>query len=378
MSQRASEREAAGANERAFAGYDRGERGTGVRNRVLVLPSVICSHVVADRIAERVPEAVSAPHDHGCAQIGADNEQTRRAFLGLGSNPNVAGTVVVGLGCEVLQSDEVAADLADRGGPVRELSIQGVGGTDECVERGVDLARELVEDARASERTTASLGDLTLGVVASDLRDSTVEVADPLVGELAASVVEAGGRVLVAGVERFTAHPEAALELATDGARESMADLLESHRDRPARATRVRVEAADRPFEDLTREWAGLPIEEVLRYGDAPTLDSGVALVDAPASFEEAATGLAAAGASLVVHVTGEGVPAGHPLVPVLKVSGDAETVAALPDDIDVDATETDADGLARRVLGVADGEACRAERHGLTEFAITRVGPSM
>lgn len=376
MSRHASEPRAAG--ERAFAGFDRGERGTGVRNRVLVLPSVICSHVVADRIAERVPEAVSAPHDHGCAQIGDDNEQTRRTFLGLGSNPNVAGTVVVGLGCEVLQSDEVAADLADRGGPVRELSIQGVGGTDECVERGVDLARELVEDARASERATASLGDLTLGVVASDLRDSTVGTADPLVGELVASVVEAGGRVLVAGTERFTAHPEAARAAATGDAREAMAALLGSHRDRPARATRVRAEALDHEFEELARGWAGLSVEEVVRYGDRATLDNGVALVDAPARFEEAATGLAAAGASLVVHVTGEGVPAGHPLVPVLKVSGDAETVAALPDDIDVDATAADAGALARRVLAVADGEACRAERHGLTEFAITRVGPSM
>ena len=42
------------SEERGFTGYDRGERGTGTRNRVLVLPSVICSHVVADRIASRV------------------------------------------------------------------------------------------------------------------------------------------------------------------------------------------------------------------------------------------------------------------------------------------------------------------------------------
>lgn len=378
MSRRASPSDAAGEGERAFTGYDRGGRGTGIRNRVLVLPSVICSHVVADRIADRVPEAVSAPHDHGCAQIGADNDQTRRAFLGLGTNPNVAGTVVVGLGCEVLQSDDVAADLTELDVPVRELSIQGVGGTDECIERGAELASELVADARASERAPAGLGDLTLGVVASDLSASTLETADPLVGDLVASVVGAGGRVLVAGTERFTAHPEAALDATTDEARAGMANLLEVHRDQPARATRARAEAADRPFADLTRQWAGLPVEEVVRYGDPATLERGVALVDAPARFEEAATGLAAAGASLVVHVTGEGVPSGHPVVPVVKVSGDAETVAALPEDIDVDATGTTTEELVRRVLAVADGEPACAERHGLTEFAITRVGPSM
>ena len=378
MSQGARAADAESEPGRTFTGYDRGERGTGTRNRVLVLPSVICSHVVADRIAERVPEAVSAPHDHGCAQIGADNEQTRRTFLGLGTNPNVTGTVVVGLGCEVLQSDEVAAEMADLGVPVRELSIQDAGGTDECLELGVEFAEELVADARTSERRTAGLGDLTLGVVASDLHGSTVGTADPLVGELVSSVVGAGGRVLVAGTERFTAHPDAALEVTAAGARPGMGDLLEAHRSQPARATRVRAEAAEHEFEALSRQWAGLPIEGVVRYGDRATLESGVGLVDAPARFEEAATGLAAAGASLVVHVTGEGVPAGHPLVPVLKVSGDAETVAALPDDIDVDATAADADALVRRVLEVADGKSCAAEVHGLTEFAITRVGPSM
>ena len=366
------------AGDATFAGYDRGDRGTGTRDRVLVLPSVICSHVVADRIAAEVPAAVSAPHDHGCAQIGADNDQTRRTFLGVGANPNVAGAVVVGLGCEVLQSDDIAAALVGRGVPVRELSIQAVGGTDECLRRGVEFTRELGDEVGATERTGAAIGDLTLGVVGSDLRGSTVETADPLVGELVASVVGDGGRVVVAGTERFTAHPAAAREATADRARAEMTALLEAHREQPARATRTRAEAADWTFADLTREWAGLPIEEVVRYGERATLESGVALVDAPARFEEAATGLAAAGASIVVHVTGEGIPAGHPLVPVVKVSGDAETVAALPDDVDLDATEADRDALIRRLLAVADGEPCSAERHGLSEFAITRVGPSM
>lgn len=374
---RASEAAPDARAEGAFTGVDRGERGIGVRDNVLVLPSVICSHEVAERIADRVPEAVSAPHDHGCAQIGADNDQTRRTFLGLAANPNVAGTVVVGLGCEVLQSDDVAAAMADRGTPVRELSIQGVGGTDECIEEGTRMVEELAE-TRATDRTGADLSELTIGVVASDLHDSTVGTADPLVGELVDAVVDAGGRVVVAGTERFTAHPEAAVDAAGPEATAGMEALLEAHRDQPARATRTRADAADRPFDDLSRQWAGRPIDEVVAYGDRPTIESGVALVDAPARFEEAATGLAAAGAGLVVHVTGEGVPAGHPLVPVVKVSGDAETVAALPEDIDVDATTADLAALRERVASVADGTPSRAEEHGLTGFAITRVGPSM
>ncbi|WP_123537209.1 UxaA family hydrolase [Halosimplex salinum] len=362
-----------------FSAVDRGERGVGVRDRVLVLPSVICSRVVADRIAEGVPGAASAPHDHGCGQIGADKDQTLRAFLGVGSNPNVAGTLVVGLGCESIQSDDVAADLTDLGVPVRQTAIQDAGGTDATVEAGVAA----VEDLRASERSgaerTAALSDLTVGVVSGDLSASTRETADPLVGELVDELVGLGARLVAAGSERAVVHPDAAAKrAANDEAAEAVRALVERHRGQPARASRVGRDAADHEFDAVTRAWGDQPIRDVLAYGERTDLDEGLALVDAPSRFEEAATGLVAAGAQLVVHVTGEGVPTGHPVAPVLKVSGDAATLSAVGDDVDVDARAADVDDLLGRVRAVAGGERVRAEEHGLEASAITRVGPSM
>jgi altronate dehydratase large subunit len=361
-----------------FDGYRRPDGRIGVRNRVLVLPSVICSHLVAEEIAEGAPRAVATPHDHGCAQLGADNEQTEQTFLGTASNPNIAGTVVVGLGCEHVQSDEVAAKIDERGLPVRELSIQDEGGTDPCIEAGVAAATELAREADATRATPASLGELTVGVVVGDLADSTLEHADPLVAELLDRVVGAGGRALVAGNERFAAHPDALRERAAEGALGAVEDLLERHEGLPARANAVGRDAAAADPDDALGALGTHPVRDALSYGHAASHESGLAVVDAPSRFEEAATGLAAAGAHVVVHVTAEGVPAGHPIVPVLKVSGDAATLDALPDDIDVDARGADADDLERTLLDVADGRKTCAEGHGLTEFAITRVGPSM
>ncbi|MFB6173481.1 MAG: UxaA family hydrolase [Halobacteriales archaeon] len=360
----------------ALEGFERSGRAPGVRNHVLVLPSVICSHEVAERIAAAVPGARAAPHDHGCAQIGADNEQTRRTFLGVAANPNVAGAVVVGLGCEAVQSDGVADAIDDLGVPVRELSIQGVGGTDECIEAGIATAEELADHARETRRRPVDLGDLTLGIVSGDLRDTTVERADPLVGDLARAVEDAGGRVVAAGIERLVPHREAALGSA-DGAG-NLAAVLEDHADRPARASRVGRAAAEREFADVTRAWGGLPIRDVLAYGERADHDGGLAVLDAPSRFEEAATGLVAAGAQVIVHATAEGVPTGHPIAPVLKVSGDPATVEALGPDIDVDATSSGSEDLRERVESVVAGAPTRAEEHGLTSFAITRVGPSM
>ena len=380
-------------------GYRRDNGSVGVRNRVLVLPSVICSHVVADRIADRVDGAVSTPHDHGCAQLGVDADQTERTLVNVARNPNVSGAVVVGLGCEEVQSGDIAAALDRLGVPVWEVSIQDAGGTEECLERGVAAAESLLADEGSREttgtgpdspgspdspdssdqtRVPIGLGDLTLGVVSGDLAEPTVETADPLVGELVHEVAAAGGRVVAAGVERPVAHPEEARAAATDDARPAVDGLLDRHADRPAKVTRVRRETAERSYAEVTRAWGELPVADVLAYGERATHDSGLALVDSPSEFATAATGLAAAGAHLVVHVTADGVPAGHPVVPVLKVTGDPTTAGALPDDIDVDASRVGAAGLRRAVERVVAGDFCRAERHGLTQFAIDRVGPSV
>ena len=356
----------------------RDDGSVGVRDRILILPSVICSHIVAERIADRVSDAVAAPHDHGCAQLGADVEQTMRTFRNLAANPNVAGTVIVGLGCETVQSDDVSDTLKERDVPVREVAIQDVGGTDECIEAGLDLARELVADRTMNADIDVPLSDLTVGVVTSDLRDSTTDVAEPIVGDVVEDVVEAGGRVIVGGTERFLAHPDATRVHTAPEAAEDLHALLDRHQGRRSKVTRVRRTAANRSIESLTDVLGDRQIEEVVRYGERASLSDGVALLDAPSEFAEAATGLVAAGANVIVHVTADGVTTGHPLVPVLKVSGDETAVAALPNDIDVNAREATPRALRERILAVANGDRCCAEAHGVTEFAITRVGPSM
>ncbi|WP_238709513.1 UxaA family hydrolase [Natronorubrum halophilum] len=373
---RAEEIEADAATR--FAAYDRERSGVGVRNRVLVIPSVICSHTVADRIASEIPGAVSAPHDHGCGQLGDDSERTERTLIGIAANPNVAGALVVGLGCETIQSDRLAEEIADRGVPVEEVAIQRAGGTDACRRTGVARATELLERTEPT-RERVGFDAATIGVVSSDLRSSTVETADPLVGSVVERIVDAGGRALVAGNERIHAHEDTIRErVATSDARERLTGVTNRSYDSPVAVTATRKRAADATAEQVRRLWGDLPIRDVLEYGRRATHDTGVALVDTPSAFDEAATALAAAGAQIVIHVTADGIPAGHPIVPVLKVTGDRDTYDALRDDIDAFAGTTTPDELLATVRDVLDGESTSSERHGVTSFAITRIGPSI
>ena len=56
-----------------FYGYPRSDGSVGVRNCVLVVPTVICSAVVCERIAASLPDTVvPLPHLAGCGQLGPD------------------------------------------------------------------------------------------------------------------------------------------------------------------------------------------------------------------------------------------------------------------------------------------------------------------
>ncbi|ADJ13862.1 UxaA family hydrolase [Halalkalicoccus jeotgali] len=361
-----------------FAGFEREDGRVGVRNRVLVAPSVICSHIVAERIADANESAICTPHDHGCAQIGADHEQTERTLLNLARNPNVAGTTVVGLGCEHLQSEPFAERIATEGVPVRQTAIQDAGGTEACIEAGAEATADLARTSLTDERSDVTLGDLTVGVVSSDLDRSTREVADPLVGETVDALLDLGARVVVAGTERLAPHTEAAADRGeNDEVAAGIREACGREARQPGNAQRVVRHAASTEFESVVGTWGTASVEEFVPYGARATVDEGLVLVDSPSRFEEAATALAAAGASVVVHVTADGIPTGHPVVPVLKVTGDGTTAEALAADIDLDARESDPDDVLDELARVADGGQTAAERHGLTKFAISRVGPS-
>lgn len=359
--------------ERSLTLFERAGRSPGVRNHVLVIPSVICSHLVADTIADQVAGAVPASHDHGCAQIGEDKAATERTMINVATNPNVAGAVVVGLGCESVQSDDVQAGMEAAGLPVASTVIQRAGGTEEAIEEGIELARTFRErDGKLDRTSEATMRDLTVGIVIGDERPGTRDIAEPLVGTVVDRLVKGGADVVLAGGDRARTAPEdVQSRLGSSKAREA----FEAIRNGGRRSFRP---VADGMMENPFRAIGEQQIDAVVSYGAQADVESSVTLVDTSSAFAEAATALAAAGAHLIIHLTGEGVPTGHPIVPTIKVCGDAETVAAIEPDIDIDAREASPESVLDRICAVADGADTAAERHGVTDFGITRFGPSM
>ena len=90
-----------------FMGYKRENGRAGVRNYVLVIPSVSCAFGTSRMIQEELPEVLIVDNQYGCSQIEIDTEQTMVILSGLAKNPNIAKVLVISLGCETLPSSEL-------------------------------------------------------------------------------------------------------------------------------------------------------------------------------------------------------------------------------------------------------------------------------
>jgi altronate dehydratase large subunit len=128
-------------------GHRRADGRFGVRDHVLVLPSVVCSTNAAQTIA-RETGATYVTHQHGCLHVGDDLRHTEGELIGTATNPNVGAVVVVSLGCETIQGRRLARRIEDAGQRVAFVGIQLEGGTQRAVEAGreaVGQFRELLD-----------------------------------------------------------------------------------------------------------------------------------------------------------------------------------------------------------------------------------------
>ena len=113
----------------SFRGYRRPDGSVGVRNYIGVISTVSCANDVTWWIAQRVKGCAPFIHGQGCTQTQPDLEQVNRTLISLGWNPNLAGVLVISLGCESLSADRIVQGIAQSGKAVAKVVIQKIGGS---------------------------------------------------------------------------------------------------------------------------------------------------------------------------------------------------------------------------------------------------------
>lgn len=383
-----------------FKGYRRKNGSVGVRNHVLIFPTVICSAAVAQMISQAVPGTVTVSHTHGCGHIGAEKEHMIRAMAGFCGNPNVAGVLLVGNGCELITPEVLAEEMVKAGQRFEIVSVQDEGGTTATVEKGKRLAAELLAEAARARPEQVSISELTVGVKCGGSDTLSGLTANPALGVACDLLVAEGGTVMMSEVpEMLGAEHVLARRAATDEVRRRIGQIT-SAMEASINQMGVDVRGSEPSPGNIaggltTLEEKSLGailkggtsvIRQVVRYAEKPSR-KGLVIMDGPALDAVCATGFTAAGAQVVVFTTGRGTPLGAPVVPVIKVSSNSGIYRRMKDNIDLNAggilegsatIQSVGEEIFREMLEVASGKKTRAELLGHHEFAIHTIGPAV
>jgi altronate dehydratase large subunit len=384
-----------------FEGYRRPDGSVGVRNHVAVVPVSVTASSLAERIATDAGDGVVAtPHGMGSNQPAPARAQTRRVLQGVGRNPNVGAALVVALGTEAIDADDVGDAVADAGRPAETLRIREVGGTAAAIERGTDLARSLRADADGARRESADASELIFGVECGGSDATSGIAANPAVGAACDRLVAAGGTACFSETPEFIGAEHVLADRCVDDAtRDRLLARVEEREDmarrmgvdlRGAQPTPGNQEGGLTTIEEKSlgaiSKGGTTPVRGMVDYAHSLPTGGGLVLMDTPGYDVESVVGKVAGGAQIVAFTTGRGSTTGNPLAPVIKVTGNPNTWDRMANNIDVNAS-TVIDGesptavgdrIYRTVLDVADGRRTEAERRGLTEFAINEVQPTM
>lgn len=380
-----------------FMGWKRPDGRVGVRNHVLILPASVCASDVTDQISHRVAGTVSFHNQNGCSQVPSDQQLTMDIMAGYAANPNVWGTLVVSLGCENCQMDLVVEAIRERTNkPIRQLIIQKEGGTLKTVEAGVRIAREMVEEASREKRVPADISSIILGTECGGSDPTSGLAANPLVGMLSDWLVEQGATSILSETpELIGAEHILARRAVTEEVGKQIYDIIYRYEEAMARVGEKIREGNPSPgnkaggITSLEEKSLGCihksghaQIQAVYDY--AKQVDKrGLVVMDTPGNDPSSVAGMVAGGAQVVVFTTGRGTPTGHPLVPVIKITGNRETYAFMSDNIDVDASpliyepqnkQQLLDATTQLFEDVINGVPTRAESYGFVETAIARV----
>lgn len=385
-----------------FMGYRRADGRVGVRNHVLIMPTVVCANQVARTIANNVKGTTWFEHQHGCSQLAPDAAQTARVFVGHGTHPNVYGVVVIGLGCEVVRAQDVAAEIKRQcpDKPVHCLTIQDEGGSFKSIMAGSAIAQKMVLEASLLQREPIEAGELIMGTECGGSDACSGLSGNPAVGVTSDILIDSGGTAILAETPELIGAEHLVAERAINQQVAQRCYAMVARCEQSAEAIGVDMRGSNPSPGNIEGGLSSIeekslgciykagthPLQDVIEYAEKIST-KGLVYMDTPGQDIEQITGMVAGGCQIVVFTTGRGTPTGSPIVPTIKVATNTVMYERMKDDMDINAGtvisgEETVEQVGRRIfeemLLVASGKLTKAEILGHNDFGIWRIGPTM
>ncbi|MFN3985511.1 MAG: UxaA family hydrolase [Rhodocyclaceae bacterium] len=400
------------AGRATFMGIVRPDGRVATRNFVGILSSVNCSATVIKRIAAHfTPERLAAfPNVDGVAAFAQSSgcgmsspsehfDVLRRTLAGYARHPNLAGVLIVGLGCERNQvADLVASQGLALGGNVRTLVMQEVGGTRATIEAGIAAIEAMLPAANAVTRQPVSAAHLKIGLECGGSDGFSGISANPALGAAMDILVRHGGTAILSetpeihGVEymltRRAVTPEVGRKLLDRLA--WWESYTRGHNGQfngvvgPGNQAGGLANIFEKSLGSAMKGGT-TPLQAVYEYAE-PIETPGFVFMDSPGYDPVASTGQIASGANIICFTTGRGSMFGSKPAPTIKLASNTPMFERLREDMDINCGqvidgELDIEQMGERIfehiLQVASGEPTCSERLGLGdhEFVPWHLG---
>jgi len=400
------------AQRAQFMGFVRPDGRVGTRNFIGLLSSVNCSATVINRIAAHfTPERLAAwpnvdgvvafAQTSGCGMSSPSEhfDLLRRTIAGYASHANLAGVLIVGLGCERNQVADLIASQGLRPGPLmRSYVMQDTGGTRATIAAGVAAVEEMLPLANAAVRTPVSAAHLKIGLECGGSDGFSGITCNPALGAAMDILVRHGGTAILSetpeihGVE-FMLTRRAVSPAVGQKLLDRLAWWAEYTRGHNAQFNGVvghgnQAGGLANIFEkSLGSAMKGgtTPLVDVYRYAE-PIDKAGFVFMDSPGYDPVATTGQIASGANLICFTTGRGSMFGSKPAPTIKLASNTPMFRKLEEDMDINCGavldgDCDIEQMGQRIfehiLRAASGEKTKSEQLGLGdhEFVPWHLG---
>lgn len=400
------------AERATFQGFVRADGSVGTRNFIGILSSVNCSATVIKQIAahftaERmrafphVDGVVAFAQTSGCGMSSPSEhfDVLRRTLAGYARHPNLAGVLIVGLGCERNQVDGlVESQGLERGRLMRTLVMQDVGGTRATIAAGIAAIEDMLPAANGARRSTVSASHLKIGLECGGSDGFSGITANPALGAAMDVLVRHGGTAILSetpeihGVEfmltrraispavgRKLLHRLAWWERYAAGQNAQFNGVV-GHGNQAGGLANIFEKSLGSAMKGGTT-----PLRAVYEYAERID-ESGFVFMDSPGYDPVAATGQIASGAQLICFTTGRGSMFGSKPAPTIKLASNTPMYRRLEEDMDINCgvildgeltVPEMGERIFAQILRHASGEATKSELLGLGdhEFVPWHLG---
>jgi len=394
-----------------FEGFIRAGGRVGTRNYIGVLPTVNCSASVCRFIADafqgealadypKVDGVIALPHEGGCSGDGEGYEILQRTLAGYIRHSNFAGVLLVGLGCEVNQMDDLLANMQLETGPILQiLTIQEAGGIRTSVREGVACLREMIQEAAHIERRRVPASHIILGLECGGSDAFSGITVNPALGIAVDRLVNHGGTAILSETpEIYGAEHLLTRRAASRDVGEKLVSRIlwwkdytaqfDQHLDNnpsPGNKAGGITTILEKSLGAIVKGGT-TNLTEVLRYAETVNR-RGLVFMDTPGYDPVSVTGMVSGGANIICFSTGRGSVFGCKPVPSLKLASNSYMYRRMVDDMDlncgliVDGQSTIqqmGDQIFQLILDTASGKKTNSEVMGIGdyEFVPWPIGP--